>query len=51
VVDGNGSSYGKQWEAITPVADEIGCWAEALRNWVPKADRDAEACKGFTKII
>ena len=33
------SQYGSQWEAITSIAQKIGCSGETLRNWVRQEER------------
>ena len=40
--------YGSQWEAITSIAEKIGCSAEALRKWVRQAEIDAGHRGGLT---
>ena len=40
--------HGSQWSAIRSVASKIGCSAEALRNWVRQAERDAGKRAGLT---
>ena len=34
------AEYESQWAAIRSIAGKIGCSAEALRNWVRRAERD-----------
>jgi transposase len=40
--------YGSQWEAITSIAEKIGCSAEALRKWVRQAEVDSGRRGGLT---
>jgi transposase len=40
--------YGSQWEAITSIAEKIGCSAEALRKWVRQAEIDSGRRGGLT---
>jgi len=37
-----------QWSAIRSIASKAGCSAEALRNWVRQAERDAGRRPGLT---
>jgi transposase len=47
VVDHQGE-YGSEWEAITSIAEKIGCSPETLRKWVRRAEVDAGARPGST---
>ena len=40
--------YGSQWEAISSIAEKIGCSAEALRKWVRRAEVDSGHRAGLT---
>jgi transposase len=40
--------YGSQWEAITSIAEKIGCSAEALRKWVRQTEIDSGRRGGLT---
>ena len=40
--------HGSQWAAITSIAAKMGCSAEALRNWVRTAEKDAGKRPGLT---
>lgn len=40
--------HDSQWAAIRSIASKIGCSAEALRNWVRQAERDAGRRPGLT---
>lgn len=40
--------HSSQWSAIRSIASEIGCSAEALRNWVRQTERDAGLRPGLT---
>jgi len=40
--------YGSQWEAISSIAEKIGCSAEALRKWVRQAEVDSGRRGGLT---
>lgn len=40
--------HGSRWETIRSIAEKIGCSAEALRNWVVQAERDAGERPGLT---
>jgi|SRR5215208_1746589 len=42
------AEYESQWAAIRSIAEKIGCSAEALRNWVRRAERDAGQRPGAT---
>ena len=44
----HGEQYDSQWAAIRSIAEKIGCSAEALRNWVRQAERDAGKRPGLT---
>jgi transposase len=41
--------YGSQWEAITSIAEKVGCSAEALRKWVRQAEIDSGSRGGLTR--
>ena len=40
--------HDSQWAAIRSISSKIGCSAEALRNWVRQAERDAGRRPGLT---
>jgi transposase len=40
--------HDSQWKAIQSIASKIGCSAEALRNWVRRAETDAGTRPGLT---
>ena len=40
--------HDSQWATIRSIAGKIGCSAEALRNWVRQAERDAGLRGGLT---
>jgi transposase len=40
--------YGSQWEAISSIAEKIGCSSEALRKWVRQAEVDSGRRGGLT---
>lgn len=40
--------HASQWAAIRSVAEKIGCSAEALRNWMRRAERDEGRRPGLT---
>ena len=40
--------HNSQWAAIRSISSKIGCSAEALRNWVRQAERDAGRRPGLT---
>ena len=42
------AEYDSQWAAIRSIAEKMGCSAEALRNWVRRAERDAGLHPGVT---
>src|SRR5262245_14597556 len=44
----HGEQYESQWAAIRSIAEKIGCSAEALRNWVRRAERDQGKRPGLT---
>ena len=37
-----------QWQAIRSIAEKMGCSAEALRNWVQRAEVDSGTRPGVT---
>ena len=40
--------YASQWEAITSIAEKIGCAAETLRKWIRRAERDQGLREGLS---
>jgi transposase len=40
--------YASRWAAVRSIAEKMGCSAEALRNWVRRAERDAGLRPGLT---
>jgi transposase len=42
------NEHASQWEAITSIAEKIGCVAETLRSWVRQAERDQGQRPGLT---
>lgn len=40
--------HGSRWAAIRSIAEKMGCSAEALRNWVQRAEVDAGTRSGVT---
>ncbi len=44
----HGSEYGSRWEAITSIAEKIGCAPETLRKWLLRAEVDSGARAGVT---
>lgn len=40
--------HGSQWAAIRSIAEKMGCSAEALRNWVRRAEVDTGTRPGVT---
>ena len=40
------NEHSSQWAAIRSIAEKVGCSAEALRNWVRQAERDAGQASG-----
>ena len=41
-------AHASQWAAIRSIASKLGCTAEALRRWVPQAERDGGTRPGGT---
>ena len=44
----HGAEHGSQWAAIRCIAEKMGCSAEALRNWVRRAEVDDGRRPGLT---
>jgi transposase len=44
----HGSEYASEWAAIQSISGKIGCSAEALRNWVRRAQVDTGSREGIT---
>lgn len=44
----HGHDHTSRWAAIRSIAEKMGCSAEALRNWVQRAEVDAGARPGLT---
>ena len=40
--------YGSEWEAMSSIAEKIGCSAESLRKWVRRSEIDAGRRGGLT---
>lgn len=47
LVQDHEQEHGSQWAAIRSIAEKMGCSAEALRNWVRRADVDAGTRPGL----
>jgi transposase-like protein len=43
-------AYPSQWAAMTSIAANLGCAAEALRRWVHQAERDAGERPGVPSL-
>jgi transposase len=44
----HGNQYGSQWEAISSIAEKIGCSSGALRKWVRQSEVDSGRRGGRT---
>ena len=44
----HGPEHGSRWAAIRSIAQKMGCSAEALRNWVQRAEVDRGTRPGLT---
>ena len=44
----HGSEHTSEWAAIQSISAKIGCSAEALRNWVRRAQVDTGSREGIT---
>ncbi len=44
----HGSEYGSRWEAISSIAEKIGCAPETLRKWLLRAEVDSGTRAGVT---
>jgi transposase len=44
----HGGDHASRWAAIGPIAAEIGCTTETLRQWVRQAERDQGLRPGTT---
>ena len=42
------TSHESEWEALTSIAEKVGCTAETLRKWVRRTQRDAGQRPGLT---
>ena len=42
------ADHGSRWAAIRSIAEKMGCSAEALRNWVQRAEVDSGTRPGIT---
>ena len=40
--------YDSEWAAICSIAAKFGCWAETLRLWVRRSERDQGLRAGLT---
>lgn len=40
--------HASEWAAISSIPEKIGCTAETLRKWAPKAERDSGRRPGLT---
>ena len=40
--------YGSEWEAISSIAEKIGCSAETLRKWIRRGQIDSGQRAGLT---
>jgi transposase len=47
VID-HGAEYGSRWEAISSIAEKIGCAPETLRKWLLRTEVDTGARAGVT---
>ncbi len=47
VID-HGSEYGSRWEAISSIAEKIGCAPETLRKWLLRTEVDSGVRDGLT---
>ena len=47
VID-HGAEYGSRWEAISSIAEKIGCAPETLRKWLLRAEVDSGTRDGVT---
>ena len=48
MVSDHRSDYDSEWQAISSIAEKIGCSAEALRTWVRRTQVDSGARPGIT---
>jgi transposase-like protein len=48
LVQDHGTEHTSQWAAIRSIAEKMGCSAEALRNWVRRAEVDDGRRPGLT---
>jgi transposase-like protein len=48
LVQEHGQDHRSQWSAIRSIAEKMGCSAEALRNWVRRAEVDTGTRPGVT---
>ncbi len=48
LVTGTRESHDSEWEAITSVAEKMGCTPETLRKWLGQSQRDAGKSPGPT---
>ncbi len=44
----HGGKYGSRWEAISSIAEKIGCAPETLRKWLMRAEVDSGVRPGVT---
>ena len=44
----HGGDYDSRWEAITSIAEKIGCSPESLRKWLLRAEVDSGVRAGVT---
>ncbi len=44
----HGSEYGSRWEAISSIAEKIGCAPETLRKWLLRTEVDSGTRAGVT---
>ena len=44
----HGREYGSRWEAISSIAEKIGCAPETLRKWLLRTEVDSGARAGVT---
>ena len=47
LVQDHQQEHGSQWAAIRSIAEKMGCSAEALRNWVRRAEVDTGTRPGL----
>jgi transposase len=48
LVQDHQSDYNSEWDAISSIAEKIGCTAETLRRWIRQSERDSGSRSGAT---